>query len=179
MLEAEIINLCIRNDRKGQEALYYKYAKKMKGICLRYASNTNEAEDIFHDAFIKVFSSIKNFKMQGSFEGWIRRIVINTAIDYYKKNLNLSNNVSIDDVGESELIDLSFDEQLHTEDLLKVLEKLPTGYKMIFNFYAIEGYSHKEIAELLSISEGTSKSQLSKARKYIQNILNDYKSIEA
>ena len=171
MQEGTLINECIAGNRLAQEKLYNFYAGRMKGICMRYARSAFEADDIFQEAFIKVFTNLKNFKMNGSFDGWIRRIVVNTAIDQYKKNLVHQNHVQYETVSDRDLSIASFDHQLHEEDLLKILEKLPHGYKVVFNLYAIEGYSHKEIAEMLNITEGTSKSQLSKARRFVQNLL--------
>lgn len=169
MEEDQLIKNCQDSIRSSQEILYKKYATKLKGICLRYSRTEFEAEDIFQEAFVKVFHNIKKFDFKGSFEGWIKRIVLNTAIDHYKKNYSLLNNLPIDQI--SEAAEASYSEilgYLSMEELLKIVQTLPEGYRLIFNMYAIDGYSHKEISEMLNISSGTSKSQLSKARKMIQ-----------
>lgn len=172
MLEEEIIKQCIAGNSKAQEKLYNFYARRMKGICVRYAKSVFEAEDIFQDAFIKVFTYLVNYKMEGSFDGWIRRIVVNTAIDHYKKNQSLEKHFEqYDGADEIETENVTIEQKLYADDLLKILSLLPDGYRLVFNLYAIEGYNHKEIADLLNITEGTSKSQLSKARRYIQHLL--------
>ena len=177
MLDEALITKCIEGNRAAQEQLYNFYARRMRGVCVRYAKSDFEAEDIFQEAFVKVFRYLKNFKMQGSFDGWVRRIVVNTAIDHYKANLSNNNQVHLDVVEDYQLCSVEMPADLEVEDMMRILEKLPDGYKMVFNLYAIEGYSHKEIADMLNISEGTSKSQLSKSRKYIQ-VLFQQNSIE-
>ncbi len=174
MLDNEIIRLCISGDRKAQEKLYNFYAAKMKGVCLRYSKSIVESEDVFQDGFVKVFANLKNYKGQGSFDGWVRRIMVNTAIDNYKKNLPFKNSAQFDELIEDDLKAVEIKDGLQEEDLLKILANLPDGYRVIFNLYAIEGYSHKEISEMLHISENTSKSQLHRARKLIQQILFKY-----
>jgi RNA polymerase sigma factor (sigma-70 family) len=171
MPNAEIIKECIEGNRIAQEKLYNFYASRMRGTCLRYSSSVFEAEDIFQDGFIKVFTHLKNYKNQGSFDGWIRRIILNTAIDSYKKNIELKAQVSYDSLEEDEFVPVEIADNLDEEDLIQVLAKLPDGYRMVFNLYAIEGFSHKEIANMLDITESTSKSQLFKARKQIQHLL--------
>lgn len=170
MLDKDIIKRCIEGDRKAQEKLYNFYASKMKAICLRYVKSSAEAEDVFQDGFIKVFTNLKNYKGEGSFDGWIRRIIVNTAVDRYKKNLPLQQHSNYEDISETEAIILTERHELEEQDLLKILNKLPDGYKFVFNMYAIEGYSHKEIGEMLNITESTSKSQLHRARKMIQEL---------
>jgi RNA polymerase sigma factor (sigma-70 family) len=174
MLNAEIIKECIEGNRIAQERLYNFYASRMRGTCLRYAGSVFEAEDIFQDGFIKVFTNLKNYKNQGSLDGWIRRIIVNTAIDAYKKNIEKNAHVSYDMLEEEEIAQVEIADNLDEEDLIQVLAKLPDGYRIVFNLYAIEGFSHKEIADKLEITESTSKSQLFKARKQIQHLL-EYK----
>lgn len=161
----------MEGNRVAQEKLYAFYASRTYGICLRYTHSVFEAEDILQEAFIKIFNQLKSYKMVGSFDGWIKRIVINTAIDHYKANLKKHNHAHLELVKEYEIESFTLPQDLHEEDLLAMIDKLPEGYKMVFNLYAIEGYSHKEIADLLEINEGTSKSQLSKARRYLQTLL--------
>ncbi len=177
MFNAEIIKECIEGNRKAQEKLYNFYAARMRGTCLRYSSTAFEAEDIFQDGFIKVFTNLKNYKNQGgSFDGWVRRIIVNTAIDTYKKNRTQKEQVSYENVTEEEIGPVEIEDTLEEEELLAALAKLPDGYRMVFNLYAVEGFSHKEISNLLEITESTSKSQLFKARKQIQHLL-QYKSL--
>jgi RNA polymerase sigma-70 factor (ECF subfamily) len=138
----------------------------MMGVCMRYATNRTDAEDILQMGFVKMFQKMDEFKNTGSFEGWVRRIMVNTAIELYRKNVRLLNTVELD--GVIEVDDVNALNQLAVKDLMHLVQNLPDGYRMVFNLYAIEGYSHKEIAEQLGISEGGSKSQLSRARIYLQ-----------
>ncbi|HEX8549773.1 MAG TPA: RNA polymerase sigma factor [Cytophagaceae bacterium] len=177
MVDKKVIQKCIDGDRNAEEYLYRYYAPKMKSLCIRYARSGFEAEDIFQEAFIKVFRNLKHFSFQGSFDGWIRRIVVNTAIDHYNKNLDFNSHANFETVHESSIDFVEIADQLGVDELKEVINKLPDGYKLIFNLYAVDGYAHKEIADMLKISEGTSKSQLAKARKYIKNILVKYNTI--
>ena len=171
MLEENIIKKCIQGDRVAQGNLYSFYASRTYGICIRYAGSSFEAEDILQDAFIKIFNRLGSFNMDGSFDGWIKRIVINTAIDHYNANAKKNNHIHLELLKDYDLEYVPETTDLHEEDLLNMLSKLPHGYKMVFNLYAIEGFSHKEIATMLNITEGTSKSQLSKARRHLQSLL--------
>ena len=170
--ENELIIGCIKKNRKYQELLYRKYAGKMYAVCLNYAKDRQLAQDILQDGFIKVFSKIKDFQQNGSLEGWIRRIIVNTAIDYHRKvkryNDLLEQEIKNEDNINSENTII---ENINAEDILNHLKKLPSGARMVFNLYAVEGYSHKEISEKLNISEGTSKSQFSRARSLLQQWL--------
>jgi len=158
---------CRKGDRKAQEALYKTLASRMMGVCMRYAKDTFEAEDVLQMGFVKVFQKISEFRGEGSFEGWIRRIMVNTAIESYRKNLRNLNVVDIDEVYDQP--QSTFDMTgLELKDLLKLVQQLSNGYRLVFNMYVIEGYSHKEIAGLLGISEGASKSQLSRARTILK-----------
>ncbi len=158
---------CRRGDRKAQESLYKILASRMMGICMRYSKDTFEAEDVLQMGFVKVFQKISDFRGEGSFEGWIRRIMVNTAIESYRKNLRNLNLVDIDEVYDQpqNTFDMS---GLELKDLLKLVQQLPNGYRLVFNLYVIEGYSHKEIAKQLGITEGASKSQLSRARAILK-----------
>jgi len=158
---------CKKGDRKAQESLYKALASKMMGVCMRYAKDTFEAEDILQMGFVKVFQKVSEFRSDGSFEGWIRRIMVNTAIETYRKNLRSLNVVDIDEVYDQP--QSTFDMgKLELNDLMKLVQQLSNGYRIVFNMYAIEGYSHKEIAKELGISEGASKSQLSRARAILK-----------
>jgi len=159
---------CKNGDRKAQESLYKALASKMMGVCMRYAKDTFEAEDILQMGFVKVFQKVSEFRSDGSFEGWIRRIMVNTAIETYRKNLRSLNVVNIDEVYDQP--QSTFDMgKLELNDLMKLVQQLSNGYRIVFNMYAIEGYSHKEIAKKLGISEGASKSQLSRARAILKD----------
>lgn len=158
---------CRKGERKAQEHLYKLLAPKMMGVCMRYAKDTDEAEDILQIGFIKVFQRVGEFRGEGSFEGWIRRIMVNSAIETYRKNLRSLNVVDIDDVHDQpqSTFDMS---GLELKDLMKLVQTLSNGYRLVFNMYVIEGFSHKEIAKELGISEGASKSQLSRARAILK-----------
>jgi len=166
----DLLEGCKRGDRKAQELLYKTLAGKMLGVCMRYARDRYEAEDILQTAFVKVFQKVAEFRADGSFEGWIRRIMVNTAIENYRKNQRMMNVVDIDeayDIQQS-TFDIS---GLETKDILKLIDELSGGYRLVFNMYVIEGYSHKEIGAELGITEGASKSQLSRAKAILREKL--------
>ncbi len=140
----------------------------MLGVCIRYSRNKEEAEDVLMEGFMTVYTKIKDYRSTGSFEGWIRRIMINTAINHYRSNLKHAYHYDLDDFSDEISSAPPADTRYDKEKLLKLIQDLPDGYRMVFNLYAMEGYSHKEIAEMLNISVNTSKSQLSKARKFLQ-----------
>ncbi len=169
MTEDELIKGCIRDEASCQKAVFDRYASRMLGVCHRYARNHADAEDILQDSFIKVFGKIKQFKSEGSFEGWIRKIVVNTAIKKYslaRYNKELSGYEVTDNIQPT--TDPVAYGHLTEKDLLALINKLPDGYRLIFNLYVIEGFQHDEIAEMLSIQPGTSRSQLVKARLMLQ-----------
>lgn len=169
--ESILIDKCLAGDRHYQKLLYKKYASVMLGICARYFRNIDEAEDVLQEGFIKVFSNLSQFKKEGSFEGWIKRIMINTALNTYHSNVKRYFQSEIDDDTLAAPQSSQFDEEFSSEILMKLIQELPDGYRLVFNLYAIEGYSHKEIAEMLDINENTSKSQLSRARALLQKRL--------
>lgn len=170
MAERELVLSCIAGDRKSQEILYRKFASKMYGVCLGYSRSREEAQDILQDGFIKVFASLKKFEGSGSLEGWIRRIIVNTAVDYYRKNYNSPEKLNAQEEAFFS-IDADAYSQLDNKEIIALVQKLPEGARIIFNLYAIEGYNHNEIAKMLNISTGTSKSQYSRARTLLQNML--------
>ncbi|MCX2584918.1 RNA polymerase sigma factor [Pedobacter sp. MR22-3] len=163
----DLMEGCKTGDRKMQELLYRQTAPKMLAVCMRYAKDKMEAEDVLQMGYIKIFQKIKEYRGDGSFEGWIRRVMVNTAIESYRKNLRSLNVVDIDEAYEQPSTGFDFG-TLGMQDLMKVIQKLADGYRMVFNMYVIEGYSHKEIGETLGISEGASKSQLSRARAILK-----------
>ncbi|AYB32402.1 RNA polymerase sigma factor [Chryseolinea soli] len=175
--EDELIKGCLRRDRNAQKLLYDTYSSKMYGLCYRYVKDVMEAEDILVTAFMKVFDKIAQFKSEGSFEGWIRRIVVNEALTYLRRHRSMYLETELEQADREPDYN-SLSDHLEAEDLLKMIQELPTGYRIVFNLYAIDGYSHKEIAEQLGISENTSKSQLSRARTYLQKILQDKDWVE-
>ena len=173
----KIIDGCKNNSRKAQKQLYEKYAPVLMGICIRYATSTDEAHDILQDSFIKILRQIKQFENKGSFEGWMRRIVVNTAISNYRKNLKHYNQYNIDDVYTDSHSTSMFESDFTHEELLKLIHSLPDGYRMVFNLYAIEGYKHKEIADMLGIDIATSKSQYSRAKKVLREKMKEISKI--
>lgn len=176
MTDEELIKKCTCNDLLAQKTFYEKFAGKMFGVCLRYMNGNDEAQDVLQDGFVKVFDNLKKYQKKGSLEGWVRRIMVNTALDQIRRNKKFSDNVEVDSVSYL-LSDTSFIiEELEAEDLLKIINNLPVGYRVVFNLFAIEGYSHKEIANRLGITESTSKSQYSRARKILRTVLlkNEY-----
>ncbi|HEY0744625.1 MAG TPA: sigma-70 family RNA polymerase sigma factor [Chryseosolibacter sp.] len=168
--EDELIKGCLKRDRNAQQQLYDLYASKMYAICFRYVRNAMEAEDVLVMAFTKIFDRIDQFKGEGSFEGWIRRVMVNEALTHLRKSRAMYVETELEQADREPDYDRLSD-HLEAEDLHKMIQELPPGYRVVFNMYAIDGYSHKEIAEQLGISENTSKSQLSRARTYLQKIL--------
>ncbi|MFC5410580.1 RNA polymerase sigma factor [Larkinella bovis] len=168
--ETQLIAALQRADSRAQKALFERYSSKMLGICVRYVSNRYEAEEILMDGFMRVFDRINQYKNEGSFEGWIRRIMVNESLMYLRRNKQWRAEITLDDA-PPEADPVYADQDLVADDLLNLLEQLPTGYKTVFNLYAIEGYSHAEIAELMGITESTSKSQLHRARALLQRLL--------
>ncbi len=176
MDEISLIERLKKKDKKAQKILYDRYSSLFYGICLRYATNNDEAGDIMQEGFIKIFMNIKQYSGKGSFEGWLKRIIINNAINYYHKyykyryheDISMSVNIESGDKFYNES-DFNYDE------LLSIINELPLGYRTIFNLYAIEGYKHKEIAKMLKISENTSKSQYHRAKKILQTKLTEIK----
>jgi len=171
--DSDLIEGCLRGDRKMQRELYQRYAPKMYGVCLRYASNSEEAEDILQEGFIKIFNKIGSYRGEGSFEGWIRRIFVNTAIEQFRKKTYLQ---PITDIEEQTVEGkyLSVLDSLAEKDIIQLVQQLSPGYRTVFNMYVIEGYTHRQIAETLGISEGTSKSQLSRAKLILQDLVKTF-----
>lgn len=162
---------CVKGNPKAQRMLFDKFASKMMTVCLRYAANSSEAEDVLQEGFVKVFKKLPDFKMEGSLEGWVRKIMVNTSLDTIRKNKKFASDTNLDDVGYKISNLDSATDALMAEDLLNLIQTLPDGYKTVFNLFAIEGYSHKEIADLLGVTENTSKSQYSRARAYLRTQL--------
>lgn len=170
LTEKDLVKGCKKGKRQAQKQVYEKFAPKMLVVCMRYMQNQFEAEDALTNAFVKVFEKVSQFKEKGSFEGWIRRIVVNECLNLLRKKRLLYAELNVENVSETMQYN-PLDAEYSREDLMCFINQLPTGYKTVFNLYAIEGYSHKEIAEKLNISENTSKSQLSRARNLLQKYL--------
>jgi RNA polymerase sigma factor (sigma-70 family) len=166
-----IIDDCKQGNHVAQQKLFEYLSPKMMTICLRYLGNREEAEDVCQMSFVKLFKNIHDYNKDGSFEGWVRRIFVNTSLDQIRKNKKTKYDVSVDDVDYRLENDDFTLEGMAAEDILKLVEEMPTGYRTVFNMFAIEGYSHKEIAEHLAITENTSKSQFKRARGYLMNSL--------
>lgn len=172
----QLIKQCVKEDRKSQKFLYEYFYGKMLAVCMRYATDYSEAQDILHEGFIKVFAKLKSFKNEGSFEGWIRRIIVNSAIDYVrsKKKLTFDSEEKsiIDNIKDEDdaLIEEKTFSKIKAELIIELIQKLSPAYKTVFNLYVIEEYTHKEIAEMLNVSIGTSKSNLAKAKGKIRNL---------
>ena len=166
MTDQELIHGCLSDDGNCQQILFNQYAGKMMTVCLRYAADQMAAEDLLMEAFVKVFKYIHQYKFEGSFEGWIRRIVVNTALKKLQKK-----KIYFEEV-KPEKVTVGMDSEAHAnigeKEILELIKRLPDGYRVVFNLYVIEGYSHEEIAEMLNIQPGTSRSQLVKARKMLQ-----------
>jgi RNA polymerase sigma-70 factor (ECF subfamily) len=164
----DLVKNCKAGQRKSQELLYKQFAPKMLGVCMRYAVDRMEAEDMLQNGFIKVFEKIKDYRGEGSFEGWVRRIMVRCAIEYYRKHHKTMQLVAVEDAGAEASANAAVIDKLDAKDLMRLIQQLSPGYRMVFNLYAIEGYSHKEIAAMLNITEGASKSQLSRARSILK-----------
>jgi len=169
----DIIQKCQEGNSSAQTALYHQFSAKMYGLCLRYAKDSAEAEDIMQEGFIRVFNKISQFEFKGSFEGWIKRIMVNTALEKFRKNDRL---YPVEEMKIFESVEYAEEtiSSISANDLLRIIQELPPRYKMVFNLFAIEGYSHLEIAEMMNISEGTSKSNLSRARVILQKNVVEY-----
>ena len=163
--ESKLIRKAIKQSREAQQVIFEMYSPKMLSVCRQYVKDQHHAEDLMLTGFLKVFTNIKNFETKGSFEGWIHRIMVNTCISHLRKNNPID--LVDDDSFFTELSTINI-ENTGEQELQNLIDQLPTGYKMVFNLFAIEGYTHAEIAKSLNISESTSKSQLFKARKWLQ-----------
>ena len=173
MTDAELVKACIEKNPNAQRLLFERFCRKMMGICLRYASLKDEADDMLQNGFIKVFEKIETYRAEGSLEGWIRKIIVNEALTYLRKNKKLKMNVDIDNLAYDIPSNNPIGEQLNEKELLKMIQRLPIGFRTIFNMYAIEGYSHAEIGEQLGITESTSRSQYTRAKALLKKRIHE------
>jgi RNA polymerase sigma factor (sigma-70 family) len=183
MFDEEIIlKGCREGKRIAQKQLYDKYVSLMLAICLRYSKSRDEAEDLLQEGFLKIFQNINTYRKHGSLEGWIKRIMINHALNQYKKNRKIPFAEDVDSINENEILsvheEIEKNEPVPAETLLAMIQSLPEGYRMVFNLYVFEGYSHREIAEAINFSENTSKTQLMKARRQLQEKIFEYTNMK-
>lgn len=177
-IDTAFITKLQNKDRKAQLAFYNFLSAKMYGVCLRFANSRDDANDILQEGFIRVFKHINDFRGEGSFEGWVRRTIVNTAINYYKKEKKRGYRVELDYIKKKYVSDETVIDKISFTELLKIIRELPNGYRTVFNLNVIEGYTHKEIGKILNISENTSKSQLSRAKSSLQRKLLEIKTKE-
>jgi RNA polymerase sigma-70 factor (ECF subfamily) len=168
--EQELIDGCLKGDRRAQKSLYEKYASKMFGVSRRYVKTIENAEEVIVEAFCKVFQKIDLYTGQGSFEGWIRKVVVNESLMFIRKNYRFNEHLDINDV-PVQAVNITIEDELSANEILGLLDQLPTGYRTVFNLYVLEGLKHKEIAEMLEISINTSKSQLILAKKRMKELV--------
>ena len=168
--EEDLIKGCLKGDRMSQKQLYEIYSARMYSVCYRYVKDSMQAQDILVTSFMKIFEKIGQFKQEGSFEGWIRKIMVNESLTFLRKQRSMYLETDLEQADREPDYE-SVGDHLEAADLINMISQLPAGYRIVFNMYAIDGYSHKEIADHLGISENTSKSQLSRARTYLQKLL--------
>ena len=167
----QLIENCKNNDTQAQSELYKLFSSKLFSVCLKYSRNTAEAEDNLQDAFLTIFEKIKQFKHKGSFEGWLKRITVNTVLQRYRKEKVFD--IITDEIAEDNDIDIE-DNEVSIDYLLKIIQELPDRYRLVFNLYVLDGYSHSDIAQMLEINIGTSKSNLARARQILKKTIENY-----
>ncbi|MEP6583016.1 MAG: sigma-70 family RNA polymerase sigma factor [Ginsengibacter sp.] len=171
MTEEQMLEGCLKNNASVQEVLYNRFSPRMLGVCYRFARNREDAEDMMQEGFIKVFSQIHQFRGQGALEGWIRRIIVHTCINILKKNKKFSDSVDLFHASAMHLNEDNIPSLLQAKQVVECIRLLPLGYRTVLNLYAIEGYSHREIASILDIEESTSRSQYTRAKSMLEDIL--------
>lgn len=172
--ERQLITACKEGDRKAQKQLYDTYAGKMMGVCLRYCKDRETAKDLLHDGFLKVFSHIDDFECKGSFEGWVRRIMVNTALEHLRKQVDEGFSQQIEEAYALSSSDFGVLEKLQAEELVAIIQRLPNTYRSVFNLFVVEGFSHKEIAQAMNITESSSRVYLTRAKQLLQEMLTIY-----
>lgn len=173
MTEEQLIEGCKQGKRLAQKELYETYSRKMMGVCLRYVGDRETARDLLQDGFVKVFTCIDSYSGIGSFEGWMRKIFVNCALEYLRKSDVLRESTDLDNTAELVQTDGSAVSNMSAAELMKLVEELPAGFRTVFNLFAIEGYSHKEISEMMNITESTSRSQFTRAKQLLQRRIKD------
>ncbi len=171
MTEEALLQGCLQNQPVAQKELYQRYSAKMLSVCFRFAHNREDAEDMLQEGFIKVFGQIHTYRAQGAFEGWVRRIVVHTCINHLKRNKKFNESVDIAQAAGLQIREESVPSIVQAKQVVECIRLLPIGYRTVLNLYAIEGYSHKEIATVLEIEESTSRSQYTRARQMLEEIL--------
>ena len=171
MTEEAILKGCLNNEPAAQQELYQRYSPKMLSVCYRFAKNREDAEDMLQEGFIRVFSQIHQFRAQGAFEGWVRRIIVHTCINILKKNKKFNESVDIIHATNIQVREESVPSIIQAKQIVECIRMLPIGYRTVLNLFALEGYSHKEIADMLDIEESTSRSQYTRAKAMLQEIL--------
>lgn len=169
----QLIKGCIAGHRQSQSELYALYSPKMFPICLRYSKNREEAEETMQEGFLKVFNHLYQYKWLGYFDGWVRKIMVNTALEKYRNQSCLYQVISVDNISEKNFSTEDILQQINTKELIVMIQKLPPAYRMVFNLHVFEGMKHREIAKQLGVTEGTSKSNLADARKILQRLVNE------
>jgi RNA polymerase sigma factor (sigma-70 family) len=169
--DKDLVSRCLKKDRVAEQQLYRRYAPKMYGVCLRYGSNEMDAEEILQNGFMNLFSRLHQYRFESPLDSWVRPIFVHAAINFFKKQVKFSQHVDLENIGEDATFHEDALSMLSTKDMLSVIQQLPVGYRTVFNMNVIEGYGHKEIADMLGISEGTSKSQLHRAKVSVRRML--------
>ncbi|MFY7964844.1 MAG: RNA polymerase sigma factor [Chitinophagaceae bacterium] len=177
MTEQSLIQACTQNNAAAQRELYNRFSGLLFSVCYRYAANREDAEDMLQETFVKVFTRINSFENKGNFEGWLKKIVINTCINYLKKNKKFTDNISLENAQNIDVKEESIASKLLGKQVIECLTMLPIGYRTIINLYSIEGFSHKEIATMLEIEESTSRSQYLRGKAILESILTKKKII--
>jgi RNA polymerase sigma factor (sigma-70 family) len=178
MTEQTILVGCLNNDPSAQRELYNRYSPKMLSVCYRFGNSREDAEDMLQEGFIKIFTQIHTFQNKGAFEGWIRRIIVHTCINFLKKNKKFSTSIDLDQADYLEVKEETMPSVMQARQIIECIRLLPVGYKTVLNLYAMEGYSHKEIADMLDIEESTSRSQYTRAKVMLEGILIKKRIIE-
>lgn len=178
MTEQSILAGCLNNDPSAQRELYNRYSPKMLSVCYRFANSREDAEDMLQEGFIKVFTQMHTFQNKGAFEGWIRRIIVHTCINFLKKNKKFSNSIDLEQADYLEVREETMPSVMQARQIIECIRLLPLGYRTVLNLYAMEGYSHKEIADMLDIEESTSRSQYTRAKSMLEAILIKKRIIE-
>lgn len=171
MTDEQLVAGCLRGDPIAQKALYQAYARKMMSICMRYAPGREQAQDILQDGFVKVFQKMDHYRGEGPLGGWIARTMVNTALDHIRRNKPFEHSLDLTEAEHLHAVDAQVLGNMGADELMALIQALPPGYRTVFNLFVIEGYPHKEIGEMLHISENTSKSQFMKARAYLRKLL--------